>query len=95
MTSEPKHTETDMDTGLIYDEEVSGEGTTIRIDLLCNGVMMDVWGNQRLGVAASTVLERGDSGGSEWGHAPFLNGGVMLPARVQIVVRSEATEAAE
>jgi polyisoprenoid-binding protein YceI len=77
------------------DLTIHGVTKNVSLDLILNGVVLDTWGNRRLGITATTELSRDDFGVGEWGHVPLRAGGFMVPSRVKVTLDIEATKEAE
>jgi polyisoprenoid-binding protein YceI len=63
----------------------------VTLDLVVHGVIPDVWGKRRLGLTATTDIQRSDYGAGEWGHRALLSGGFMVPDTVSVTLEIEAT----
>ena len=63
----------------------------VTLDLIVHGVIADVWGKHRLGLSATTEIQRSDYGAGEWGHRALLSGGFMVPDAVGVTLEIEAT----
>jgi polyisoprenoid-binding protein YceI len=63
----------------------------VTLDLTVRGVIDDVWGKSRLGLTATTDIQRSDYGAGEWGHRALLSGGFMVPDTVSVTLEIEAT----
>jgi polyisoprenoid-binding protein YceI len=63
----------------------------VTLDLVVHGVIPDVWGKSRLGLTATTDIQRSDYGAGEWGHRALLSGGFMVPDAVTVTLEIEAT----
>ena len=63
----------------------------VALDLVVRGVIPDVWDKSRLGLTATTDIQRSDYGAGEWGHRALLSGGFMVPDTVSVTLEIEAT----
>jgi polyisoprenoid-binding protein YceI len=63
----------------------------VTLDLVVHGVIPDTWGKRRLGLTATTDIQRSDYGAGEWGHRALLSGGFMVPDTVSVTLEIEAT----
>jgi polyisoprenoid-binding protein YceI len=63
----------------------------VTLDLIVHGVIADVWGKSRLGLTATTDIQRSDYGAGEWGHRALMSGGFMVPDAVSVTLEIEAT----
>ena len=69
-----------------------GETRPVSLDLTFNGIVVDGWGKTRLGLSASTELNRDDFGTGNWAHRALETGGFMVPHEVKINLEIEATK---
>jgi polyisoprenoid-binding protein YceI len=76
------------------DGELTLHGVTrpVTLDLTVNGVVEDTWGKTRLGLTATTDLQRDEFGSGDWGHRALAAGGFMVPHSVQVTLEIEATK---
>jgi polyisoprenoid-binding protein YceI len=74
---------------------IHGVTKNVSLDLVFNGVVIDVWGKRRLGITATTELSRDDFGAGEWGHTLLPGGGFMVPHHLKVTLDIEATKQEE
>lgn len=78
--------------------ELSGELTIrdvtlpVTLDLVFNGVMIDTRDRTRMGLTATTEIQRDEFGAGEWGYAALVGGGYMVPHAVKVTLDIEATK---
>jgi polyisoprenoid-binding protein YceI len=78
----------------VLDGHLTLHGVTqpVELDLAFNGIVEDSWGNSRLGLSASTELNRDQFGSGEWANRALVTGGFMVPHEVKINLEIEATK---
>lgn len=64
----------------------------VTLDLVFNGVIEDSFGKTRLGLTATTDLNRNEFGSGEWAFRELASGGFMVPHVVQVTLEIEATK---
>jgi polyisoprenoid-binding protein YceI len=62
------------------------------LDLTVNGVITDVWNKARLGVTATTEINRSDFDVLKFGYVALAAGGFMVPDAVHVTLEIEATK---
>jgi polyisoprenoid-binding protein YceI len=72
--------------------ELRGVSRPVEVDAHISGAGTDPYGNERLGLSGSAVIDRTEYGIS-W-NAPLPNGGVALAEKVRLVLDVEAVKAA-
>jgi polyisoprenoid-binding protein YceI len=63
----------------------------VTLDLAVRGVVTDTWGKTRMGLTATTAINRSDYDFLKFGHVALAAGGFMLPDGVRITIEIEAT----
>ena len=53
-------------------------------------MITDVWGKTRLGLTATTQIQRSDFDVLKWGHVALAAGGFMVPDAVRVTLEIEA-----
>jgi polyisoprenoid-binding protein YceI len=76
---------------LTGDLTIHGITQPVTLDLTVHGVITDTWGKSRLGLTATTEINRSDFGVLKFGHVPLAAGGFMVPDVVRIALDLEAT----
>jgi polyisoprenoid-binding protein YceI len=62
----------------------------VTLALTPHGVITDVWGKTRLGLTATTQIQRSDFDVLKWGHVALAAGGFMVPDAVRVTLEIEA-----
>ena len=62
----------------------------VTLALAPHGVITDVWGKTRLGLTATTHIQRSDFDVLKWGHVALAAGGFMVPDAVHVTLEIEA-----
>ena len=62
----------------------------VTLALTPHGVITDVWGKTRLGLTATTQIQRSDFDVLKWGHVALSAGGFMVPDAVRVTLEIEA-----
>lgn len=76
---------------LAGDLTIHGVTRPTTLDLTLHGVITDTWGKSRMGLTATTAINRSDFGVLKFGHVPLAAGGFMVPDTVRINLDVEAT----
>lgn len=80
------------DGGYELDGDLTMHGITrpVTLALTPHGVITDTWGKTRLGLTATTQLNRSDFDVLKWGHVPLAAGGFMVPDTIRVTLEIEA-----
>jgi len=80
------------DGGYQLDGDLTLHGITrpVTLALTPHGVITDVWGKTRLGLTATTQIQRSDFDVLKWGHVALAAGGFMVPDAVRVTLEIEA-----
>jgi polyisoprenoid-binding protein YceI len=70
------------------DLTILGVTKPVRLDVTLDGVVQDPWGNQRIGLSATTEIDR-DEWGLSWNQA-LETGGFLLGKKIRIDIDAEA-----
>lgn len=78
--------------GYELDGDLTLHGVTrpVTLALTPHGVITDVWGKTRLGLTATTQIQRSDFDVLKWGHVALAAGGFMVPDAVRVTLEIEA-----
>ena len=78
--------------GYELDGDLTLHGITrpVTLALTPHGVITDVWGKTRLGLTATTQIQRSDFDVLKWGHVALAAGGFMVPDAVRVTLEIEA-----
>lgn len=63
----------------------------VTLDLGVRGLVTDTWGKSRMGLTATTAINRSDYDVLKFGHVALAAGGFMLPDGLRVTLEIEAT----
>ena len=63
----------------------------VTLDLAVRGLVTDTWGKTRMGLTATTAINRSDYDFLKFGHVALAAGGFMLPDGLRVTLEIEAT----